>query len=349
MKKCVVILGAGASVDYGYPLWSELKQQIIDFDFDSFFEKTTITDQSTQSEYQKVHEEFLTILNNNDDYTLDHIIFKIDEPKIKHFQPTGYRIINMVGYLLALVEIEKKDDKWVSDFQNLLIKYIFDNHIDQGCEVNLLENLSIISLNYDRSFEYYLRNSFFEKLIGSATYRSHGGMPYSALLSRRNNITMFHPHGYMCSLPHRAVDKDGFAKAGAQEDITINHNNIRGIRDLGGIIAIPYGDKQLFHNDTIKRMGRQMYVVNEVQESDYNVANASIAKAEVVFCLGLSPAGINQSSLKFRDNQIVYLSNARSDISDIKPKGDRPNFISLDDNKRLDAKDFTEKFKELAF
>jgi len=39
MEKTVLILGAGASYDYGYPLWGQLRKKLINLDVKKFLSK----------------------------------------------------------------------------------------------------------------------------------------------------------------------------------------------------------------------------------------------------------------------------------------------------------------------
>ena len=75
MKKTVVILGAGASADYGYPLWTPLRQKIIDLDIDEFLTNEAKLSSGTEFDaHKKAYEEFCSFANSNDDDTLDQII-----------------------------------------------------------------------------------------------------------------------------------------------------------------------------------------------------------------------------------------------------------------------------------
>lgn len=110
---------------------------------------------------------------------------------------------------------------------------------------------------------------------------------------------------------------------------------------------LSYGDKRLLDKKHVERMGLYMYMVDERGDSDYATANSHISNAELVICLGLSPEGISQSFFKFNEGLDVYANNTSTDLSNIRNK--TAKFRSLGGESRLDAKDFTEKFRELAF
>lgn len=121
MKNTVLILGAGASVDYGYPLWSELKEQMRHFDIEAILKDGLQLDHKNIDQHRTAYEEFRGILESQPNATLDSIAAAIDKPKTKHLNPTGYLLINLAGYLLAQVEMKGKDGRWVTEFQKLLV------------------------------------------------------------------------------------------------------------------------------------------------------------------------------------------------------------------------------------
>ncbi len=99
-----------------------------------------------------------------------------------------------------------------------------------------------------------------------------------------------------------------------------------GIRYPGNERPVTYGNSRIVERDTFLRMGRHMYVVNERGISDYSVANQTLQNAEIVFCLGLSPSGICQSSFDFKAGQTVYLSNKGKNIHKISACKGSANF-----------------------
>ncbi len=272
------------------------------------------------------------------EYTLDKIIFEIDKPKKKHTNPTGYRLINMVGYLFAEIEQSCQDGGWVSCFQDLLIDHVIDQSIERGCGKNFLENLTIVSLNYDRSFEHFISANFYNKLIEKETYKPTGGLRFSKNLSTINQLRILKPHGYICQLKNN----NDPSLVRVHPDLICRDMFTRGFRHPGTNIFASYGNADLMKKDYVERMGRHMYMVDERDEDDYRIANGHIANAELVFCLGLSPEGMSQSFFNFENNQDVLLNNKTTDISDIHSKA--ANFRSLGGESRLEATDFPKMF-----
>jgi len=344
MTKTVLILGAGASSDYGYPLWGPLKKQMIDLKIDDFLDDIEgLTDEERVS-HEKAYEEFLNIQQKNDSYTLDRIVYEIDKPKTKHLAPTGHFLINIAGYILAKVEAQRIDAGWVTEFQKILIDHLIANRTTHNAQQNVFSDITVISLNYDRVFEHFISDQFYKKLIEDQRYIPEN-LPYSINLSRYTNLKIIKPHGYICSLKNN----NNFERVGMNQSLRIDGNSTSGIRYPGNDSAITYGDKKLLERAYFLRMGRHMYVVDERNESDYHQANIALKSAESVFCLGMSPDGICQSSLFFQHGQKIYLTNKATEIPQIQLCKPGPIYESLGtETSRLNAIDFPDCFKRIA-
>lgn len=343
MKKTVVILGAGASMDYGYPLWGRLKEQLIDFNFDQFVQTVGGFTAREIDEYKAVHAEFLELHKKNPEHTLDRIAYEIDRPKDKHLHPTGYKLITMTGFLLARVEMAKQTTGWVPDFQKLLVNHLVVSAAKTELEANFLDQLTIVSLNYDRSFEYFVSKDFYPKVIAHGSYLPRDFVSSKAL-SINNRLRVLKPHGYICQPPN-----NGSAEVGVQPNLLISETQARGSRYPNNDMNVGYGDPRLLTKDIVNRMGRHMYVVDERGENDYQLANRFIADAEQVFCLGLSQYGFNQSHFRFKAGQRMYLSNDSSDVQSIENQNPNLDILPMNGPNRLDARAFPQKFGELAF
>lgn len=94
----------------------------------------------------------------------------IDLPKEKHLNPAGHLLVNIAGYLLAKIEVTKRDARWVTEFQEVLVEYFVSNADSNNPSQNLLSDLSVVSLNYDRVFEHFISNNFYEKMVGHSAY-----------------------------------------------------------------------------------------------------------------------------------------------------------------------------------
>ncbi len=341
MKKTVLVLGAGASADYGYPTWSELREQMLALDLDAVLKENLSLDEKDFDSHKAAHEEFRELSDRHPDATLDRIVFLIDKPKTKHLEPTGHLLINLAGYLLAKVELEGTDGGWVTELQDLLVELLARGSSKEPAERNRLENLTVVSLNYDRSFEHFVSRGFYGKLRDHADYKPPD-LRFSITFSRQNRLSVLKPHGYISALS----DQNSVHRVGMNRDLIVEGRDPSGMRHPGNDVAIAYGNGRICEREAFLRMGRHMYVVDERDSNDYRAANAAIANAQQVFCLGLSPDGICQSRISFPKEQTVYLTNKGSEMPEIQDCKGLDVFETLgSDSGRLSATDFVEEFK----
>ena len=200
MKNTVLVLGAGASVDYGYPLWEPLRQQMLNLDIDDFLLKQVLVTGSQFDAHREAYREFRTFASSNPSDTLDQIVYRIDQPKNKHLNPTGHLLINIAGHLLAKVELEKKDGGWVTDFQEVLVDYLVTSSNPNAPDANLLSTLNVVSLNYDRVFEHFISHDFYRMSRRSSIRTVYLQLALLRHSRRSNQLNVFKPHGYICSL-----------------------------------------------------------------------------------------------------------------------------------------------------
>lgn len=345
MKKTVLILGAGASYDYGYPLWASLRKRLIALDVSNLLTKIYgLSDEDIEA-HVKAYDQFKEFIKSNPDFTLDQIIYEIDKPKSKHFNPTGHFLINLTGYLLAQDELRIIDGKWITDFQESLISYIAKSSSSLDPSKNALGKLSIVSLNYDRAFEHFVSQDFFRKLLDHPEYVP-ADLSYSIMLSTFTQLAVYKPHGYITSIQNNNT----IGHIGMNPDLSLSNTTTTGIRHPGNNNPVKYGDPNLVSRGIFLRMGRHMYVVDERGANDYSQANRVIKQAEEVYCLGLSSAGISQSHLEFHNNQQVFLSNKFKDIAEIAKFKPGPNYECLSTSgDRLNSQSFPDEFRRRVF
>ncbi len=220
MKRTVLILGAGASSDYGYPLWGPLRQQMLDLDIEKFLSTEVELRDSDIAAHKQAHVEFCEFAQSNTSITLDRIIYKIDQPKEKHLNPTGHLLINIAGLLLAKIERENKDAEWVTKFQEVLVEYLVKNCDPDKPGQNLLSGLTVVSLNYDRVFEHFISHNFYKKMVDHQSYN----LPSTGIattFSRKNQLKVFKPHGYICHLG----SQNSVSQVGMNPDLSISRIN----------------------------------------------------------------------------------------------------------------------------
>ena len=167
-QKITLVLGAGASFPYGFPLWRDLKNDIAN-------ELTTWSDVTIK----EVH--LVSRISRLTGYSLEDIrnfgieLRKSDQPSIDAFlfgRPDP-NFIEIGKYAIAkyIIQSEDKERLPTDPQQNELDKqkwygYLLNTYLPTLHDIKL-SNLSIITFNYDRSLEYYL---YF-------TLRSRFGLP----------------------------------------------------------------------------------------------------------------------------------------------------------------------------
>lgn len=155
-NKVTVVLGAGASYPYGFPLGGELKNKIIDqilFSRQPISERDSLGHFLEQFGYKEdVQKDFAIQLKDSMQPSVDAFVFERPE----------FADIGKLSIAANLIRCERKDDllsptsesnpnkrKWYDYLLNLLGKR------DEFKE----NNLSVITFNYDRSLEYFLYNT----------------------------------------------------------------------------------------------------------------------------------------------------------------------------------------------
>lgn len=346
MRNTVLILGAGASADFGIPLWGELREQLNTLNIVDFLGEITDLTEDEKKAHTEAFSEYLDWSKRRPDYTLDRTVYEIDKNKDQHLHPTGHLVINIVGYLIAKLENQISDGGWVTEFQNYLVEFVADasRSLKPSSAVDLLQNLTVVSLNYDRIFENFIAVDFFQKLIEHDAYQPTD-LRQSKELATKTELKLYRPHGYICSLPNGHHNRG----VGMGNTLGVTVSDDSGIRYTGNSTRVPFGDVNLLSKTNFLHMGKNMYVVDERGETDYANANGALKQAKDIFCLGLSPDGILQSSLIFNEGRNVYLSNNQDDFNKVSELKPGPNYKMLsNDGTRLDAKDFTRKFIKIS-
>jgi hypothetical protein len=195
-KKTVLVLGAGASKPYGYPLGSELRAMLTD---QSLFATAAGTGLITNQDAQEFCGEFLTSGTKSIDSFLSR--------RGKHLLPSGKSIehVGKIGISLALRQKKSLDalfqsaqidegnrtfdveDNWYEYLWDVLIKGIFQTSLEKFSE----HKLTIVSFNYDLSLEHYLF---------TAMHKSFG-MTEAETARHLSSIKFIHLYGQLAGDP----------------------------------------------------------------------------------------------------------------------------------------------------
>lgn len=146
MAKTVLVLGAGASLPYGYPLGGELRQKILHLPYQTVFgpiKVPKVLHAQVQAKMEKFRDAFLHSQMNSIDAFLG---------RRPEFQEIGKKCIAAVllqceDPSLLFTENREKDH-WY--------KYLFNHIAKNDWDELSFSDISIVTFNYDRSLEYFL-------------------------------------------------------------------------------------------------------------------------------------------------------------------------------------------------
>ena len=214
--KCVLLLGAGASAPYGFPIGSELKRMICK-NFESVWKKFVFDrtkppfDDFYLEEQKQIAKQFV-----NDFKNFDHDSIDLFLDIFREYSDIGKKAI----YLTILEsELKNKMSGKVQDWYTQLFRLMI------GTSNNYFKlsdnNLTIITFNYDRSLEYYFYNIFmdFTKSIEP-----------KEKIEELKKIKIFHVYGKLSDLLWEN-EKNGFDYGGNlwMDQLDERKNNIKTI------------------------------------------------------------------------------------------------------------------------
>jgi hypothetical protein len=151
-KKVTIVLGAGASYPYGFPLGGELKDKIIDqilFSRQPISERDSLGSFLDQFGYKEdIQKDFALQLKESMHLSVDAFLFEHHE----------FIEIGKLSIAANLIRCERKDDlmSTASEGESRRKWYAYLLSLMGNREEFKSNNLSIITFNYDRSLEYFL-------------------------------------------------------------------------------------------------------------------------------------------------------------------------------------------------
>jgi hypothetical protein len=193
-KNTVIILGAGASNDFGFPLGEELKEKVINALTNTRFQKELANGHGLRPAIEFLINDFVSNLKKDRALTIDRFLAKSDD---------DYRKIGKVGIVKTILNCESdtevfgKTEKWYK----ILYKILNSGYPDLSTFGS--NKISIITFNYDRSLEHFL----FEQLCGDYGNRK------DEILLQLQQIPIIHINGRVNMLPWE--DRDAGLPYGA--------------------------------------------------------------------------------------------------------------------------------------
>lgn len=286
-KPTTLILGAGASYDYGYPLGKGLKEDILRLSTcqqrdDNMLLR--ITERGPLGQNQRLAtstgDELTRFLMNN--WKFDHQLIKQFNSDFK-FSPK-YSIDTFlenrpeflsIGKVLIAISIMQKENETIL-FKNPSSWYhhLF-NTMSSSWDSFTDNQLSIITYNYDRSLEYFLVKSLM------TTY----GKTYEECIEKVNKIPIIHVHG------------------------TIGGHAF-------GVGARPYNSELTPH--FIQEAASGLNIITEgINKDVYHKVNKILSASEINYILGFGFDERNMKNLNLRQYANGYFYSTRCGFSNL--------------------------------
>jgi len=278
--KTTILLGAGASFDYGFPLWIKLK------------------------------EDLLEALNNHKDYGIDNdsgvdwwveALNKMSDSdtvdKIATNAPAEHFDLfrNILGIVICKYEAEdstKQTTGWIENFAAKFCELLKSKYPDTDSIQQIISNIDIITLNYDRVFNIRFNNQVVTCFKKSLTKPREFEKKFKSIFSRLP--TIYHPHGCLGS-----SDEGG------------NPSYATYLKPNNSSTRINYGDLDKVQHYIKSNRPPYLLPVDDLADADnqtYIEANKILENSKNVICIGISPAGIEGSQLDLSKVDVVYYS-----------------------------------------
>ncbi len=317
-NKTVLLLGAGASADYGFPLWDDLRKIYIEF-VDLDFEHAVFSNHSGATYWRD------QLLNNNTD-SVDAIAAKAQDEGVELFQ-----LMTIAAFLkLEQQDLDQARTGWIEKFADSYLKLVAKAPLEPEHIKPLFENLSIVSLNYERCFGVRL---FKQTTLFFNNYYPNSIIRNGALRGIDLNFkTIIQPHGSLgIILKHSR-------KTGAGIGVTTNCKHSLSATNF----YCEYGESiddliphyREFNDGPINSQHLKsimpvdlMRFEHQTSES-YRAANKSLLNAKNVIIIGMSKDGFNQSFLDISPHSTVYCTGGEKLTPDCIQIGHRASDIN---------------------
>ena len=231
-KKTVLVLGAGVSYPYGYPVGLDLYHQIcdhvrgkrLDFLLKKGFDRKYI-------------ERFVNDLETSQLKSID--LFLLNRPEYLEIGKIAIAFILLhQEYPTTINKEYRKIDSNYPRWRNGIYSYIFRNMVDSGWEKFGVNAISFITFNYDRSLEQFLFNAL----------KATSDKDDETVAEMMKSISIIHTYGSLGPLPwqnekSRPYSRPNFSPPNtniAIDNVINTSKNIRLIYEpLKAILDIP--------------------------------------------------------------------------------------------------------------
>lgn len=290
LKKClqektVLLLGAGASVDYGFPLWEELKpiyKNLVNVSMSpSFF------GEHAGAEYWRT-----SLSNMSDIETVDKLALNASDQGITLFQ-----LMTLQTFAeFETIDLSTPSNGWVENFTDAYISLLEDNPRNTQHIKPLLENLSVISLNYDRSFAYRFAPKVNDFKVSAYPNKFIRNSIIQGI--KWNNNIVVQPHGSLGNIPRTQ-------KAPLITSINNHFNSNAEVNRKYGEPFQAFTNQQTQSTRALEQQAKQLMPVDllhfaptNMENGAYSHANSLLHTAKNVIIIGMSEEGFSQSLLR---------------------------------------------------
>jgi hypothetical protein len=295
--KTVLVIGAGASVEVGLPMGSELLNQIVqltNFTFDFAHPKTG--DHAIFEALKLCLGEGREVIKLNDHLkavrqlresakqalSIDNVIDALEDPRVELVgkiaivrailrAEAASGAFKSVDQMPDTINLSKFDDTWYSSLTKLLTENVRKSQVN-----SLFDNLEIVNFNYDRCLEHYLPISL----------ASYYGLKPDAIREVMQGLTIHRPYGIAGRLPWQHGDAPSVDFGGglpqqladiAQQVRTFTERVEDG-SDLAAMRATMAGADRVvflgfaFHRQNVQLLAQKMQHHSEIVATAYEIS-----------------------------------------------------------------------------
>lgn len=297
--KTVLVIGAGASVEVGLPMGSDLLKQIVKLTH------ITFEHYSQRSGDPAIFEALKIILNEGGSVTkinehihaawqlsdsasqaisVDNVIDALEDPKVELVGKLGIvqailkaeaasPAFRRVQSSLNNIDLSKFSDAWYSSFTKLLTENVRKSEVG-----SIFDNIEIVNFNYDRCLEHYLPFSL----------ASYYGLESDAIREIMQNLTIHRPYGVAGRLPWQKGDGPsvGFGQGSPQQladvaqQVRTFTERVEEGDELAAMQATMAGADRIiflgfaFHRQNVKLLAQQAQDHTEVMATTFGISKS---------------------------------------------------------------------------